>query len=446
MTGVSLFLLTIAGIFLIGIIGELVFEKTGVPDVIWLIIVGVVLGPITGLVDRAQLQAVAPYFGALTLVIVLFDGGSGLRLKELSPALGRGTLLAILGFVTSTAVLAAASVLAVHLRVLPESWTWNHGIILGAILGGSSSVVIMPALRMSRLSPRISNVLNLESALTDVLCVVVTLAAIRVATGGAMDIKTIGITLGRAFGIGLGIGLAVGLLALLALRFLKKSEHAYPIILGTLLVVYVVIDRLGGSAALGILVIAVLVGNAPTLANVVGLSRQSRLSRGVENAHDQITFIIKSFFFTFIGAMLGQPWGMVALGALLGVILLLARVPVVAGATLGTGLPLSARGIVAVSMPRGMAAGVLAIFPSQAGIPGMDQLPVIVFAAVIVSIVMFATGFPVFRHRLRSTDPGLFTDAAPAPTGRIGQPKPVPEPPIPETPAAPPGSPEDPPT
>ena len=86
MSDVSVFLLCVSAIFLIGIVGELVFAKTGVPDVIWLIVVGAVLGPISGLVSKAMLQSIAPYFGALTLVIVLFNGGTGLKLRELSAA------------------------------------------------------------------------------------------------------------------------------------------------------------------------------------------------------------------------------------------------------------------------------------------------------------------------------------------------------------------------
>jgi hypothetical protein len=51
MDPVAIFLLTIAAIFLIGVLGEIVFEKTGVPDVVWLIAVGVLLGPVSGVVN-----------------------------------------------------------------------------------------------------------------------------------------------------------------------------------------------------------------------------------------------------------------------------------------------------------------------------------------------------------------------------------------------------------
>jgi cell volume regulation protein A len=234
MSPVSLFLLTIAAIVLIGIVGEVVFEKTGVPDVIWLILVGMLLGPIADFVNRDQLRAIAPYFGALTLVIVLFDGGSELRLGDLSKAAFRGTFIAVLGFFASIAVLAPASMAARLAGVLPPSWGWLHGIMLGTILGGSSSVVIMPALRKAGLGPRLSNILNVDSAVTDVLCVVGAGALIQILVSGSTSVVAAFWALARSFGIGIGVGGAAGLLSLYALHRLKSSSYAYPLTLGTL--------------------------------------------------------------------------------------------------------------------------------------------------------------------------------------------------------------------
>ena len=294
---VSIFLLAIAAIFLIGILGEIVFDRTGIPDVIWLILVGIILGPVSGLVQKSQLEGIAPYFGALTLVIVLFDGGSELRLKELSRAATRSSVLAVSSFIFSVACLAVVSMGAATVGLLPDTWNWLDAVILGAILGGSSSVVIMPALRKAGLAPDLANLVNLESALTDVLCVVVTVACVRIAVSGAADAAESAVTLAKSFGIGLGVGAVAGLIAILFLRRLKRSSYAYPLILGVLLVLYAMIDELGGSAALGILAVAVMIGNAPALSKVVGLEKVASLGRGVQNVHDEITFIIKSFFF-----------------------------------------------------------------------------------------------------------------------------------------------------
>jgi cell volume regulation protein A len=404
MSSVSVFLLVIAAIFVIGVVGEYMFGRTGVPDVVWLIVMGLLVGPIGGLVSREALVRIAPYFGALTLVVVLFEGGSRLNLRELSGAAIRSTVLALSSFTVTVGIIAVASMGAAGMGLLPTGWTWIHGLTLGAILGGSSSVVIMPAMNKAGLSPRIANLVNLESALTDVLCVVATVACIRVSVSGAANISDAAATLGRAFGIGLGAGLIAGLLGLLFLRMLKNSVYGYPLTLGGLLVVYVIVDEVKGSAALAILTVAVMLGNARAFREAFGLGEDTQLGEGVQAVHSQLAFIIKSFFFTFIGAMLAPPWLLLALGGGLGLLLLAGRIPAMALATLGGGFSRGAKGVVAVTLPRGMAAGVLAMFPFQSGMSHTRDLPVVVFAAVLCSILLFAVGFPFMRGKLAPED------------------------------------------
>src|SRR3990172_124284 len=109
MDPVAAFLLTIAGVFLIGTLGEIVFRRTGVPDVVWLIVVGMALGPISGTLSTQRLSAIAPYFAALTLIFILFGGGSRLRITELGQAALRALLLALVSFVFAAVALAVLS-------------------------------------------------------------------------------------------------------------------------------------------------------------------------------------------------------------------------------------------------------------------------------------------------------------------------------------------------
>jgi cell volume regulation protein A len=53
------------------------------------------------------------------------------------------------------------------------------------------------------------------------------------------------------------------------------------------------------------------------------------------------------------------------------------------------------RHIVFMSVPRGVAAGVLATLPMAAGLPGMEDLSTVVFACVVGTILIFAAGFPL---------------------------------------------------
>jgi cell volume regulation protein A len=409
---VDLFLVCIATVFLVGVVGELIFQRTNVPDVIWLIVVGLILGPFTGIVDRSMLGRVAPFFGALTLVIVLFDGGVRLRIGELVKAAPRSGALAVLGFILSVLSVALLASVAAKFGMLPEGWTLMHGLILGSIVGGASSVVIMPALDQAGVEPGLGNMLKLESALTDVLCVVGTVTLVELAVQGAVDKGQIVATLGSSFGMGIGIGGVGGLLWMLLHRIWGGTKHEYPITLAGLLVLYVVVNRAGGSAALGILTCAVVIGNATAIARLLKIKDKPALDLSVERFHGVVTFMIKSFFFTFIGLMMAPPWSLIFLGVLIAGVLLAVRVPTVLLATRGAGLKRAEKGLVIASLPRGMAAGVLAILPFQAGLVATEGVPVMVFACVFTTILVFAVGFPYFTGLMASADPEADSDDA----------------------------------
>jgi cell volume regulation protein A len=426
MDSVALFLIAIASIFLIGAIGEVIFQRTNVPDVIWLILAGILLGPILGLLQKEQLNAIAPYFAALTLVVVLFEGGTALELHELSHAARRSTLLAVVGFLASVFALAVLSMLAAWVGLLPEEWSWTHGWMFGAILGGSSSIIIMPAMAQARVAPKVANLINLESALTDAFCVVGTVALIDVMVKGSGGAAGPVVALLKSFGIGLVIGLVAGLVWMLFLRVLHSSEHAYPVTLAALLFLYVLIDHLGGSAALGILTVAVMLGNAKGIGAKIGLDHEVELDKGVRGVHRQLAFMIKSFFFVFIGAMLAGPISLLLIGVVFGLVLYAVRIPSSRLAMLGTDLTPSQKQLVAVAMPRGMAAGVLATLPVSAGVPGTETLPVIVFAAVFTSILVFAVGFPLAKRRMEQDASGA--GALEATTGSMVEPAPTAKP------------------
>ena len=395
MSPVTLFLVCIAAIFLIGTFGELVFSRTKIPDVIWLILVGILIGPVLGFVSRAQLLTVAPYFSALTLVFVLFEGGSRLDITELYRATPRSVLLSVLTFLFSTLAVMLVSRLMVDGGLLPPEWTWHQELLVGAIVGGTSPIVIMAAIARVGVPTESANLISLESALSDVFCIVAVSSLVGIFQHGAEAESSPWLALIRSLGLGVVMGAVGGALWLLLLNWIKEKEHAYPITLSALLLLYVVVEGAGGSGALGVLAFAVMVGNAAHFGRLANVPRELSLHDDVRGFHSQMVFIVKSFFFTFVGAMLGPPWGYAAAGALLALVLLVARFPGVWLAMLRSTLDPRQRNIVFVSVPRGVAAGVLATLPVAAGLGGMEELPTVVFACVFGTILIFAVGFPL---------------------------------------------------
>ncbi len=401
MDPVSVFLLVVALVLLVGIAGEVIFQRTGIPDVLWLIGTGALLGPALGLVERETLMASAPHVGALALVVVLFDGGSELRLEDLGKSTGRSVTMAGVGFALAMGLTAPAIMIGKWLGLVPASWGWMHAIMIGALVGGSSSVVVMPALRRARLPERFAKTVNLEIAMTDVFTVVVTGAILAIMGHRASGAESSPAgALAQSFVVGTVLGILGGLLAAAALRRLGESDFAYPLLLGWLFLLHVGVEELGGSGALGILAAAVMVGNAPNLEKSSGMARATRVGKSFSGVRDPISFLIKSFFFAFVGAMLGPSWRAFAFGVGLGLLLLLARVAAAELAMLRTDTSREKRQLLGFLAPRGMAAGALALLPLQAGVPDAAGLPPIVFATLTGSIATFALAFPLLERRL----------------------------------------------
>jgi cell volume regulation protein A len=93
----------VAAVLLLGALGEFVFARTGIPDVIWLVCAGVLAGPVFEIVSPSLLEPAVPLFGALALIIILSGGAYRLRLEDVAAAGPRALALGLSGFVFSVA-------------------------------------------------------------------------------------------------------------------------------------------------------------------------------------------------------------------------------------------------------------------------------------------------------------------------------------------------------
>jgi cell volume regulation protein A len=414
LSSVDQFLITLAAILALGSLGGYLFTRLSIPDAIWLIGAGIVLGPVLGFLQQGTLIAIAPFFGALTIIVVLFEGGSRLQLVGVLASTPRAAVVALSGFVVSTLAASLAVLAGVVLGVLPQGWDWQYGALIGLTLGGSSSVVVMPAVLQAHLPERVSNLASLESALTDILCVVGATSMVAIMVAASPSTHGPATAVAATFGVGVVAGIVAGIVSVPFARFLRPSAYAYPLLLAALLALYVVVDLERGSAPLAVLVFALMLGNFGLRVPGDGAHLVGSLDEATRSVHSQVTFVVKAFFFTFIGAMLGQPSPELAFGIVLGLVLVGARMIAVRGALLRSSLTAPERRVVGVLGPRGLAAGVLATFPLAAGLPESDAIPVVIYGAVVTTIVAFAVALPIARPRPEAAAEAL---AEPAPAG-----------------------------
>jgi len=376
-------LLAAGVVIFLGVAGEAFFKKTGIPDVAFLMVLGVIIGPILGIIQPEAVIQIVPYFAALALIIIMFDGGLNLDLKQMVKTAHFAFILAILGFILSVAIAA----FAVHFIL---DWTWMESILLGSIVGGSSSAIVFGLVRNIRISDETKNMLSFESALTDILATIIAFILFGAILAGQFDIQVLEETLGRAIVVGLVLGFGVGIPWMYVSTKLGNVQHAYMLTLGILFVLFFLANSFGESGALTALVFGLMIGNKRHFARIL----KFKLPRiDVDDpTHNQLTFLVRVFFFVFVGLMASfGEYTYVILGIAITIAIYFGRM-IVGKITLTKRFSLLDKRVTYSMIPRGLAAAVLATFPLTLGLPNAEIYPQMVFFIILTSVIITTIG------------------------------------------------------
>ncbi|MCW3999330.1 MAG: cation:proton antiporter [Candidatus Bathyarchaeota archaeon] len=388
---VSVALIISALIVLIGFLGNYLFKKTGLPDMLILIFLGVLFGPILGIFSPTTVKDFAPYIAALALAFILFDGGMGLDIKRVLHNSPRAVTLAVLGFIFSLLGVCAFTVVVFGVPLV-------YGLLFGSIVGGSSSVVVISLASRIKISQKGAIILILESAITDILCIVITLSLIDVIVTGHADFGGIIGGIAAKFLIGILIGVAMGVAWLFALRKVAHMPFSYMLTLGMVLLGYAATESMGGSGALAALLFGLILGNERELFKVFRINEDRNedekvpftVSKGLRRFQAEIAFLIRTFFFVFLGIIASiSSISLLLAGITLSVILFVTRFGAVWVSTQKSALK-GDQQIMTIVLTRGLAAAVLATLPAQYNLPYSD-LFVDIAVVVIVSTAIMAT-------------------------------------------------------
>jgi potassium/hydrogen antiporter len=398
---VSVALILSALIVLVGFSANYLFKKTGFPEMLILIFLGAVFGPILGFFDPLAVKSFAPYIAALALAYIIFDGGMGLNIKQVLYNCPKAVLLAVLGFVFSFWGVAVFMVFVFNM-------SWLYGFLFGAIFGGSSSVIVVSLASKIKISDNGSTILILESAITDIFSIVISIAIIDILITGQANVTEIGLGIAGKFLVGLLIGLAFGFIWLFALRKISSLPFSYMLTLGIVLLGYAATESLGGSGVLCVLLFGLILGNEKEFLkffrnNIEKNGNNEKMilsvSKGLKRFEAEVAFLISTFFFVFLGIIATVSSIEVLLsGILLSVIMLVTRFGAVWITTKGCSLK-KERGMLTVILTRGLATAVLATLPAQLGLSYSDIFVDIAIVVIVTTAIMAAVGSIVISRK-----------------------------------------------
>jgi len=419
MLDITLALIILGAIMILGFIGNFIFNKTQIPSIVWLLVFGLIVGFIFNVrnIDPSLLMTISKFFAAIAIVIILFDGGINTDLYRLFKGAPRGLLLSISAF-TLSVLATMAIVVALSATVIPGIPLENSvviGVILGAIVGGTSSPIVIPlASRLQNLQERTKMALSIESIITDPLCIVVVLAAFYMITfAGGIDLGIGARNLVSTFSVGAVMGFVLGLSWLPIMNKVRKEQFSYVITLAVVFLVYslttllVGVEKGGeGAGAIACLVFGLVLGNGKKVLKMLDYGGKGfEMDEETKHFHSLISFIIRTFFFVYLGMVVSfQKIEFIVFGIAVLLVLLATRYLAILISTYRGGFEEDDKQTMIVMMPRGLAAAILALSFGPGFIeklmPGMDGFfKDVAFVVILGTAILCTIGVSIIAYR-----------------------------------------------
>ena len=364
-----------------------VFERRGIPDVLGLMVIGMLLGPVFHVVDPTSFKTFGSLFSNLVLIFILFESGTDLKISEVKKSFKESAGITVIGFLVTSVILATLCYFIFHLPLLACMF-------IGTALGGTSSAVVVGLVRKIAVKPKTSTILIMESVETDVFTLAFPISILGLMLTGEFAIHAVISQFLASLIIALMIGIGGAFLwsfILNRLPTLKNTKFSTP---AFLFILYGITEYLNFSGPLTALSFGIAIGNLkyfePKLLERIISNKEIVLPEDERSFFSELVFLLRIFFFVFIGISIQiQRLDWLMWGAVMTLALCLARVLYVP-LVIPKSTPLLDKAVISCMIPKGLGAAVIATLPFQKGVANGDMIQAICF-----SLILFSTVFSV---------------------------------------------------
>jgi cell volume regulation protein A len=386
----TVFFAFLGGLVVLAFAANRLYRLTRVPDVILLMMVGLLLGPILGWIKAAEFEPITHILGTLALILILFEGGLELNLRDTLQRFPGGVLLAVLSFGFS---MGFVSIVAWRSGLFsPQS-----ALLVGAVVGCVSSTIVLPVLQQIRSSRPVRLTLVLEASLSDVLGVLAVSILLDIGAGHGLSVA--GFIAGTLSKLVLSIAIAVfaGILWSRLLPVLSEQRFSQALTFAVVVLLYSCAQSLSHAGLVAVLAFGLTLANAryvsPLLLDAMPSLPSNRPTQHIEvlHFHSELGFLVRSFFFILLGVIVRlerlRGYAVLAIGVMSA--LILARWVAVKASSWSWGeADRRARDIALWIFPRGLITAVLAIQVIEARGSEFGFLPALAFAVILVTNVL----------------------------------------------------------
>jgi len=262
----------------------------------------------------------------------------------------------------------------------------SQGLLLGMILGGTCSAVVIPTIKRLSVQKQTSLILMIESALSDVLCIISVVTMLKLIQLQVFDLPGTINELLSSFSLALLIGVGVGIFWLLTFSKLGEYGKSYLSTIAILLVMYGVVEYIGANGAIATFAFGLVLGNSK---KVERLRENNLMTPQRKYFYSEISFFLKSLFFVYLGLLIVFPgWPLLVLSFLIALSFFAIRPLAVFPVSRKT--PKKEKALLEVLVPKGLVAVVLAQLAIQNNtLPQelISVIPLTIFFTILLSTI-----------------------------------------------------------
>jgi cell volume regulation protein A len=203
-----------------------------------------------------------------------------------------------------------------------------------------------------------------------------------------------------AFSIGIVLGILVGILWLKALKYIEEYDEVLT--LAIVLLFYAITESLGGNGAIFTLFFGLVLGNGIYVSKIMKMEELPEENEIMKKFHSEISFMIMTFFFVYIGLMVVvEKYVVFFYGIILSFVVLLGRYVSTHITSIGEPFLKKNINVMRIMIPRALTPAVLAQLVVMSGIPNTELFPQIVIGVIITTVVISAVGISVIERMLK---------------------------------------------
>jgi len=388
-------MVTLALIVVMGIGCQWLAWWLKLPAILFLLLAGLIAGPITGFIHPDQLFGGLLFpMVSLGVAVILFEGSLTLHFSEIK---GLGSVvrnLVTYGVILNAVIIATAT----HLIL---NFSWELAFLFGALVSVTGPTVIVPMLRTVRPVASLANILKWEGIIIDPLGALMAVLVFEfIISGQGHQTFTV---FGKMLAIGglAGAAAAYGLATVLRRHLIPEYLHnvtTLAIVVGVFTFTNALQDE---SGLLAVTVMGMMLGN---MKNVP--------IEDILDFKESLSVLLISLLFIVLAARVDFGlFTQVGWGALLVflVILFIARPVMVLASTFGSKLKWQEKALLSWIAPRGIvAAAVSALFAlrlEETGYEHANLLVPLTFMVIIGTVVLQSATARPLANRLGVSEP-----------------------------------------